>query len=81
MPEQFTFMGGKVHVYKRPNSSHWQCSGYFAGKGSADEHEGRQSLESKSVRRGLLSSAPRQTPHRRNQNRENFPRSLRTISS
>src|ERR1700756_4774604 len=32
MPEQFTIMGGKVHVYKRPNSSHWQCSSYFAGK-------------------------------------------------
>jgi hypothetical protein len=23
---------GKVHVYKRPNSSLWQCSSYFAGK-------------------------------------------------
>jgi integrase len=32
MPEQFTILGGKVHVYKRPNSSHWQCSSYFAGK-------------------------------------------------
>jgi len=32
MPEQFTIMGGKVHVYKRPNSSHWQCSSYFAGR-------------------------------------------------
>src|SRR6266446_5559646 len=32
MPEQFTIMGGKVHVYKRQNSSHWQCSSYFAGK-------------------------------------------------
>src|SRR5579859_5746820 len=32
MPEQFTIMGGKVHVYKRPNSSQWQCSSYFAGK-------------------------------------------------
>jgi integrase len=32
MPEQYTILGGKVHVYKRPNSSHWQCSSYFAGK-------------------------------------------------
>jgi integrase len=32
MPEQFDILGGKVHVYKRPNSSHWQCSSYFAGK-------------------------------------------------
>jgi integrase len=30
--EQHTILGGKVHVYKRPNSSHWQCSSYFAGK-------------------------------------------------
>jgi integrase len=32
MPEQYTILCGKVHVYKRPNSSHWQCSSYFAGK-------------------------------------------------
>lgn len=25
-------MGGKVHVYKRDNSSCWQCSSYLAGK-------------------------------------------------
>jgi len=30
--EQYTILGGKVHVYKRPNSSQWQCSSYFAGK-------------------------------------------------
>jgi len=27
-----TIMGGKVHVYKRPNSSVWQCATYLAGK-------------------------------------------------
>jgi len=32
MAEQYTILGGKVHVYKRPNSGCWQCSGYFAGK-------------------------------------------------
>jgi integrase len=32
MAEQYTIVGGKVHVYKRPNSSCWQCSSYFAGK-------------------------------------------------
>jgi integrase len=31
MPEQHTILA-KVHVYKRPNSSLWQCSSYFAGK-------------------------------------------------
>jgi integrase len=25
-------MGGKLHVYKRENSSHWQCSTYLNGK-------------------------------------------------
>src|SRR5208282_4080521 len=32
MAEQHTILGGKVHVYKRPNSSLWQCSSYFASK-------------------------------------------------
>jgi integrase len=32
MPEQYTILGGKVHVYKRPHSTLWQCSTYFAGK-------------------------------------------------
>jgi integrase len=32
MAEQHTILGGKVYVYKRPKSSHWQCSSYLAGK-------------------------------------------------
>ncbi|HKV92256.1 MAG TPA: phage integrase SAM-like domain-containing protein, partial [Candidatus Angelobacter sp.] len=32
MAEQFDILGGKVHIYRRPNSSHWQCSTYLAGK-------------------------------------------------
>ena len=32
MPEQHTILGGKVYVYKRPNSSLWQFSTYLAGK-------------------------------------------------
>jgi hypothetical protein len=32
MAEQHTILGGKVYVYKRPNSSRWQCSSFFAGK-------------------------------------------------
>ncbi len=27
-----TIFGGKVHIYKRPNSSFWQCSSYLAGR-------------------------------------------------
>ena len=30
--EQYTILGGKVHVYRRPNSSCWQCSTYLAGR-------------------------------------------------
>jgi integrase len=30
--EQHTILGGKVHVYKRPNSGCWQCSSYLGGK-------------------------------------------------
>jgi integrase len=32
MTEQHTILGGKVHIYKRPNSSCWQCSSYLAGR-------------------------------------------------
>jgi integrase len=32
MSEHDTILGGKVHVYKRPNSSSWQCATYLAGK-------------------------------------------------
>jgi hypothetical protein len=32
MAERHTILGGKVYIYKRPNSSRWQCSSYFAGK-------------------------------------------------
>lgn len=32
MTEKFSILGGKVHVYKRPESPIWQCSAYLAGK-------------------------------------------------
>jgi integrase len=32
MAEQHELMGGKLHIYKRENSRHWQCSTYLAGK-------------------------------------------------
>jgi integrase len=32
VPGQHTILGGKVYVYKRPNSSLWQCSSFFSGK-------------------------------------------------
>lgn len=30
--EHHTLMGGKLHVYKRENSSYWQCSAYIGGR-------------------------------------------------
>lgn len=32
MTEHHEIMGGKVHVYRRENSSNWQCSTYLNGK-------------------------------------------------
>ena len=32
MAETHDLMGGKLHVYKRENSRHWQCSAYFNGR-------------------------------------------------
>jgi integrase len=32
MAEHHTLMGGKLHIYKRENSQHWQVSTYLAGK-------------------------------------------------
>jgi integrase len=32
MSEHHELMGGKLHIYKRENSSFWQCSAYLAGK-------------------------------------------------
>ncbi|MGO8801672.1 tyrosine-type recombinase/integrase [Candidatus Binatus sp.] len=32
MNEHHTILGGKVHVYKRPNSPRWQCATYLGGK-------------------------------------------------
>ena len=30
--DHHTILGGKVHIYRRENSSKWQCSTYLAGK-------------------------------------------------
>lgn len=32
MSEHHVLMGGRLHVYKRPNSRCWQCSTYIAGR-------------------------------------------------
>ena len=30
--EKHTLLDGKLHVYRRKNSSHWQCSTYLGGR-------------------------------------------------
>jgi integrase len=40
-------MGGKLHIYKRPNSRFWQCSAYVAGKNR------RKSTEQESLAHAL----------------------------
>ena len=45
----------------------------------ADKHKRRQSLESQRDRRGLVPATPRETPQRRDQNRKNLSRSVRTL--
>ena len=45
------------------------------------EHEGREPVESQGDRRRLVTAAPRQAPHRRDQNRENLRRSVGTVSA
>ena len=30
MAEKHSILGGKVHVYRRENSSRWQCSTYLS---------------------------------------------------
>ncbi len=32
MSEQHQLMGGKLHLYKRPGSTSWQCSTYLSGR-------------------------------------------------
>jgi len=32
MPEEHIILDGTVYLYKRPNSSFWQCSTYLADK-------------------------------------------------
>jgi len=49
MSEQHTILGGKVHVYKRPNSSLWQCSSYFAGKNRRTSTQEERLAEAKEI--------------------------------
>ena len=78
MPEQFTILGGKVHVYKRPSSSHWHVQ-LLRRQEPARQHQGRKHRQGQGNRGRLVSPAARETPQRRNQNRKNIPGSVRPI--
>ena len=47
--EQHTILGGKVYVYKRPNSSLWQCSTYLAGKNRRISTKGDSLAKAKEI--------------------------------
>ena len=32
MSVRHTILGGKVHIYQGPNTTHWQCASFLAGK-------------------------------------------------
>jgi hypothetical protein len=40
MPEQHTILGGKVYVYKRPNSSLWPVLNLSRWQKPAHQHQG-----------------------------------------
>ena len=63
MSEHYTILGGKVHVYKRPNSSSWQCATYLAGKNRRITTS-RQPVESEGNRGRLVFAVARQTARR-----------------
>ena len=81
MAEQYTILGGKVHVYQTSEQQsvavlHLSSPARIAAAATKEDSLSK----AKEDCRGLVSPAARQTPLRRNQNRENLPRSLRAIS-
>ncbi len=58
MSEHHTILGGKVHVYKRPNSSSWQCATYLAGKNRVQQTKKIASRKQKNLlKAGICSCA------------------------
>lgn len=59
MAEQHTILGGKVYVYKRSNSSRWQCSSFFAGKNRRTSTKEESLAKAKEIAEDSLPSATR----------------------
>ena len=64
MAEHHTILGGKVHVYKRPNSSSWQCATYLAGKNRRTTTKEDSLSKAKEIRGRLVFAVARQAPRR-----------------
>lgn len=79
MTETHTILGGKVHVYRRPKSSNWQCSTYLAGKNRRRSTKEDSLSKAKEIAEDWYLQLRGQAPHRRNQNGENLPRGIRTV--
>ena len=76
MTEHHTILGGKVHVYKRPNSSLWQCSSYFAGKNRRTSTKEESLSKAKEIAEDWYLRAARKTPRWRDQERKDLSRGV-----
>ena len=74
MAEQYTILGGKVHVYKRPNSGCWQCSSYFAGKNRRTSTKEESLSKAKETAEDWYLQLRGKTPRRRDQERKDLSR-------
>ena len=79
MAEQYTILGGKVYVYKRPNSGCWQCSSYLAGKNRRTSTKEESLSKAKEVAEDWYLQLRGKLRNRRNQNRKNLSRRFRTV--
>lgn len=55
MREHIELMGGKLHLYRRENSSKWQCSTFLAGKNWRKSTKQDSFKGCEGCRRGLVS--------------------------
>jgi hypothetical protein len=76
MAEQHTILGGKVYVYKRPNSSRWQCSSFFAGKNRRTSTKEESLAKAKDVAEDWYLQLQGKTSHWRPQSRKDLSRGV-----
>ena len=81
MAEHHTILGGKVHVYKRPNSSSWQCATYLAGKNRRTTTKEDSLLKAKEFAEDWYLQVRAQAPRRSVEKRQTIPRSCEVVSA